>query len=344
MTTQDKLIKGKLNLLELGAYLGNVSEACRTLGYSRDTFYRLKKRYEADGIEGLREISRRKPNPRNRVSEEIEKAVVDVAVGYPAFGQVRAAAKLLERGISISPAGVRSVWLRHELETMKKRLRALEEKVATEGIALTEDQIQALEKAQQEKEACGEIETEHPGYLGAQDTYYVGSIKGVGRIYQQTFIDTYSRVAICKLYTQKTALTAADHLNDRVIPFFEAEGVPLLRILTDRGTEYCGNVERHDYQLYLALADIDHTRTKAKHPQTNGICERFHKTQKEEFYQIAFRKQIYMNLDELQSDLDDWLEEYNHRRPHQGKRCDGRTPMVTWAEAKPLAEEKRIVA
>ena len=344
MTTQDKLIKGKLNLLELGTYLGNVSEACRTLGYSRDTFYRLKKRYEEDGIEGLREISRRKPNPRNRVSEEIEAAVVQVAFDYPAYGQVRAAAKLLEQGISISPAGVRSVWQRNELETMKKRLRALEQKVATEGIALTEDQIQALEKAQQEKEAHGEIETEHPGYLGAQDTYYVGSIKGFGRIYQQTFIDTYSRVAICKLYTQKTALTAADHLNDRVIPFFEAEGVSLLRILTDRRTEYCGHVERHEYQLYLALTDIDHTRTKTKHPQTNGICERFHKSVKDEFYTVAFRKKIYTTLAELQADLDDWLAEYNHRRPHQGKRCDGRTPMVTWDEAKPLAAEKRIGA
>ena len=344
MTTQEKLIKGKLNLLELGAYLGNVSQACRTLGYSRDTFYRLKKRYEEAGIEGLRELSRRKPNLRNRVPEDIENAVVELAYEYPAYGQVRAAAKLLERGISISPAGVRCVWQRHELETMKKRLHALEERVAKEGIPLTEEQIQALEKAQQEKEAYGEIETEHPGYLGSQDTYYVGNIKGVGRIYQQTFIDTYSRVGICKLYTQRTALTAADLLNDRVIPFFEAEGVELLRILTDRGTEYCGNVERHEYQLFLALADIEHTKTKAKHPQTNGICERFHKTQKEEFYHVAFRKKIYRTLEELQSDLDEWLDEYNNRRPHQGKRCDGRTPMVTWTESKHLALEKRIGA
>jgi transposase InsO family protein len=270
---------------------------------------------------------------------------VAVALEYPAFGQVRVAAKLLEtRGISISPAGVRCVWQRHDLETMKKRLKALEEKVATEGIALTEAQIVALEKAQQEKEAYGEIETEHPGYLGAQDTYYVGCIKGIGRIYQQTFIDTFSRVAICKLYTARTALTAADLLNDRVVPFFEHEGVPLLRMLTDRGTEYCGNVERHEYQLYLALVDIDHTRTKTKHPQTNGICERFHKTQQEEFYNIAFRKKIYTTLEELQADLDDWLAEYNYSRPHQGKRCDGKTPMVTWDEGKHLVVAKVIGA
>jgi transposase InsO family protein len=344
MTTQQKIIKGKLNLLELGAYLGNVSEACRTLGYSRDTFYRLKRQYDEQGMEGLQEISRRKPNLRNRVPEETEAAVLELALEYPAFGQVRIAAKLLERGISLSPAGVRCVWQRHGLETMAKRLRALEAKVAAEGGVLTESQIQALERAKEEKEAHGEIETEHPGYLGSQDTYYVGTMKGVGRIYQQTFIDTFSRHAICKLYTMRTALTAADLLNDRILPFYEAEGIPLLRILTDRGTEYCGHPERHEYQLYLALNDIDHTRTKTKSPQTNGICERFHKTVKDEFYMVAFRKKIYRSLEELQVDLDAWLDEYNTTRPHQGKRCDGKTPYATLTEGKEILAEKVIAA
>jgi transposase InsO family protein len=344
MTTQEKLIKAKLNLLELGAYLGNVSEACRTLGYSRDTFYRVKKLHEEGGVEALREVSRRKPNLRNRVPEDVERAVVEYAIEQPAHGQVRVAAKLLERGISISPAGVRCVWQRHNLETMKKRLKALETQSAEEGYVLTESQIQALEKAKQEKEAHGEIETEHPGYLGSQDTFYVGTMKGVGRIYQQTFIDTYSRYAFCKLYTMRTALVAADLLNDRVVPFFEHYDAPLLRILTDRGTEYCGNIERHEYQLYLALNDIEHTRTKTKSPQTNGICERFHKTALDEFYRVAFRKKIYTTLEELQKDLDEWLEEYNNRRPHQGKRCEGRTPYDTLIDGLAITREKRIAA
>ena len=169
-------------------------------------------------------------------------------------------------------------------------------------------------------------------------------MKGVGRIYQQTFVDTYSRHAICKLYKMRTALTAADMLNDRVLPFYESEGLPMLRILTDRGTEYCGNAERHEYELYLALSDIDHTKTKAKSPQTNGICERFHKTILDEFYRVAFRKKIYRTLEELQNDLDAWLDEYNHERPHQGKRCDGKTPYATLTETKDLAREKRISA
>jgi len=344
MTTQAKLIKSKLSLIELGSYLGNVSQGCRTMGYSRDTFYRVKKRYEEGGIEALKEISRRKPNLRNRVAEEIEKAVVALATEYPAFGQVRIAAKLMEQGMKLSPAGVRCVWQRHGLETTKKRLKALEEKVAKEGYVLTESQIQALKKAKLEKEAYGEIETEHPGYLGCQDTFYVGSMKGVGRIYQQTFIDSYSRHGICKLYMQKAALVAADLLNDRVLPLYEAEGIPILRILTDRGSEYCGNVERHEYQIYLALNDIDHTKTKVKNPQTNGICERFQKTVLDEFCRVAFRKKIYRSLEELQADLDVWLDEYNTQRGHQGQRCEGRTPYETFLEGKAVAQEKLIAA
>ncbi len=241
---------------------------------------------------------------KNRVDPEIEKRVVEIAVEQPAYGQVRASNELKKEGMLISPGGVRSVWLRHDLETMKKRLKALEAKSAQDGIVLTEDQVAALEKAKLEKEAHGEIETEHPGYLGSQDTFYVGTIKGVGRLYQQTFIDTYTRVADAKLYDRKNALTAADMLNDRVVPFFEEQEVPLLRMLTDRGTEYCGNREHHEYQLYLALEDIDHSKTRARGPQSNGICERFHKTMLQEFYQIAFRKKIYKSIEELQADLD----------------------------------------
>ena len=228
MTTQEeKVLKPKLGLLELARQLGNVSQACQIMGYSRDTFYRYKELYEQGGEAALYEISRKKPVLKNRVPEAVERATLRIAVEFPAYGQLRAANELRKEGIIISPGGVRSVWQRHDLETFKKRLKALEAKVAQEGIILTESQLAALEKAKQEKEAHGEIETEHPGYLGAQDTYYVGTIKGVGRIYQQTFIDTYSRLATAKLYTDKSAITAADLLNDRVVPFFDEQGIKL---------------------------------------------------------------------------------------------------------------------
>ena len=179
---------------------------------------------------------------------------------------------------------------------------------------------------------------------GAQDTFYVGNMKGVGRIYQQTFIDTYSKVVCAKLYDRKTPITAADLVNDRVIPLFESHDVKLTRILTDRGSEYCGNPERHEYELYLAVEDIDHTRTKTKSPQTNGICERFHKTVLNEFYRVAFRKKVYHAIDELQADLDAWVCEYNEARPHQGRWCFGKTPMQTFLDALPMTKEKMIAA
>lgn len=337
-----KIIKPKLGLLELAKQLGNVSQACKVMGYSRDTFYRYQELYENGGEEALQEISRKKPIEKNRVPAYIEDAVINLAVENPALGQHRAANELQQRGIIVSSSGVRSVWLRHDLETFKKRLKALEVKSAQEGIVLTEEQLQCLEKAKQEKEAHGEIETQHPGYLGSQDTYFVGTMKGVGRIYQQTFIDTYSRVAFAKLYTEKTAVTAAHALNETVLPWFLEQSVPLLRILTDRGTEYCGKIEEHAYQLFLAVENIDHSKTKARSPQTNGICERFHRTMKQEFYDIAFRKKIYHSLEELQKDVDDWLNKYNNTRPHSGRYCFGKTPMQTFSESKTLAIEKQL--
>ena len=222
---------------------------------------------------------------------------------------------------------------------MKQRLMALETKSAEEGLILTESQI-ALEKKKDDDLASGEIETHHPGYLGSQDTFYVGTLKGVGRVYQQTFVDTYSKVACCKLYTTKTPITSADLLNDKVLPLFESHDMSIIRMLTDRGTEYCGKVDKHDYQLFLAINDIEHTKTKAASAQTDGICERFHRTILNEFYQVTFRKKIYSSLEELQQDLDDWLYYYNHQRTHQGKMCCGRTPMSTLLDGKKIWMEK----
>ena len=358
LNTTEKIIKHKTGLLNLAEELGNVSKACQVMGMSRDTFYRYKSAVDEGGVEALFERTRRKPNLANRVDQAVEDAVIKFATDFPAYGQARTSNELRKQGVFVSASGVRSIWLRHDLANFKARLKALEAIVAADGGILTEAQVQALEKKKHDDEACGEIETAHPGYLGSQDTFYVGTLKGVGRVYQQTYVDTYSKVAHAKLYTTKTPITAADMLNDQVLPFYEEHDLPVLRILTDRGTEYCGRVDKHDYQLFLAINrwiaksiavlhftpessyDIEHTKTKVKSPQTNGICERFHKTILQEFYQVAFRKTLFETVEQLQVDLDKWLDHYNTERTHQGKMCCGRTPIQTMIDGKDIWNEK----
>lgn len=343
MTAQERIVKNKMSLLELAEYLQSVSEACKIHGVSRQHFYDIRKAYEENGLEGLKDKTRRKPCIQNRVAPEVEEAVLRISYEKPAYGQLRASNELRKAGVLVSAGGVRSIWQRHNVETFKKRLKVLEERAAKEGILYTEDQLSALEKAQQEKNiSIDEIDTQHPGYLLAQDTFYVGYIKGVGRIYQQSVIDTYSAVAFAKLYTAKVPVTAADILNDKVLPFFENHMIPILRILTDRGTEYTGVPEKHLFELFLQMNDIEHTVTKAKSPQTNGICERFHQTILNEFYKVAFRKNIYKSVEQLQEDLDFFMLQYNEERTHQGKRCKGRTPMQTFLDSLYLAREKMI--
>ncbi len=332
MTQSQYIINRKLNILELGQALGNISEACRKLGISRQHYYDIKQAIDEEGLEGLLEKSRRVPRIGNRVAPEIEQKVLDYSLQFPTHGQTRVANELKKIGIQVSAGGIRSIWQRHDLTLKAQRLKRLEKWAAENTEVLTESQVQALENAKQEKEAHGEVESPHPGFLVAQDTCYVGIIKGIGRIYQQTAIDTHGSHGFAKVYREKTALTAADLLNDRVLPFYDHHGIRVHRVLTDNGPELCGRQDSHPYELFLHLNDIEHTRTKVRHPQTNGAVERLHQTIQNEFYEVAFRKKLYRTLDEIQADLDAFMTYYNTERTHQGRYCQGRTPFQTFTD------------
>ncbi len=272
-----------MNSVELGEVLGNVSEACRKLSVSRLHYYDIKKTLKEIDVEGLLEKARTKPKVSNRVAPEVEDRILAYSLEFPTHGQVRVENELKREGIMVSAGGVRGVWLRHGLE----RKSALKN---------GPQRPMALESSREEREAHGEIETHDPAFLLDQDTYYVSYIKGVGKIYQQTGIDTFSNFGFAKVYNEKNAITAADFLNDKVLPFFDEHGMSLLRTLTDRGTEYCVIPEVHPYQLFLHLNDNEHTRTKARHPQANGMTEKLNQTIQEGIYAVAFRKRLYESM------------------------------------------------
>ena len=328
MTATKKLAQKRLTLLQLAEKLGNVSKACQLHKVSRSQFYEYKRAFQEHGLAGL--IDKPPiPGPHpNEISEETRQRIIDVSLDYPAAGQQRIADQLQLEGIVVSPGTVRNVWIKEEMETKYKRLLRLEEKAAAAGFELTEAHIRLLEKA---KPCFRErhVESEYPGQLLSQDTFYVGRLKGVGRIYLQAVVDTFGSFGFGKLYTSKRPETAVDVLYDRVLPFYEGHGLKVEAILTDNGTEYKGRPMIHLYEIFLDFNDIEHRKTKVGNPRTNGFVERFNRTVLDEFFRKAFREKFYESLDALQTDFDSWLNYYNHERPHRGYRNMGRRPIET---------------
>ena len=326
MTTEHKVARRKLSMLELAGELGNVSRACRIMGYSRQQFYEIRRNFQTYGAEGLldRLPGARGPHP-NRVSEEVEQAVLEYSLKHPTYGCLRAAQDLALSGVHVSSGGVRGVWSRHHLLHKHQRLLRLEQSVREKKLDLSDEQVRALERFSPEFRER-HIETRHTGDLVAVDTFLVGSIKGVGRIYLQSVIDCYSRYAWGRLYTTKLPVTAVHVLNNDVLPFFEAHNATITTILSDNGREFCGRPDRHPYELFLQLEGIEHRTTQVRRPQSNGFVERFHRTLLDEHFRIAGRKNWYESVEPMQKDLDAYLIHYNTKRPHQGRNMNGKTP------------------
>ena len=338
MTATEKLAHKRLTLLQLAEKLGNISKACRMHKVSRSQFYEYKRSFQQHGLEGLVDKPPVPGSHPSQLSKKTTNRVIALSLEHPAFGQQRIADQLALEGVSVCPTSVRNVWLKEGIETKYKRLLRLEEKAMAKGFMLTEQQIRLLEKANPEF-AERHVKSEYPGYLLCQDTFYVGRLKGIGRIYLQAVVDTYGSVAFGKLYTSKRQETAADVLYDRVLPFYESHRLTIEAILTDNGTEYKGRPTIHMYEIFLELNDIEHRTTRVATPRTNGFVERFNRTVLDEFFRTAFRKKLYESVDALQKDLDAWLHQYNHERPHRGYRNQGRRPMETFELGKIRREE-----
>jgi transposase InsO family protein len=328
MSTREKLIQARISMLALADELHRISRACQVAGISRSHFYEIKDAFEKYGRDGLAPQPRRRPRVPNETPPEREGQILTMTREYPTYSYVKIADQLKLIGVPATANQVRGVWLRRGLVKRYDRLLWLEREAAATGGPLTERVAKLLARYQRQQLTDPEqhIEAPAPGYLGCQDTYFVGTLKGVGRIYAQAFVDADCSWAQAKLYLSKIPMTAVDLLHDRVLPVYEAAGVALERVLTDNGREFCGRVLQHPYELYLAVQQIEHPNTKVHSPQTNGFCERFHRTLKEEFVSVAYRKKLYASVQELQEDLDGFVRFYNEERSHQGYRTQGRTP------------------
>ena len=332
----------KLSLLQLAEEMGNVSRACRIMGYHRDTFYEVKRAFQVGGTAALVEQKRgpRGPHP-NRVPEEVEQKILDYALAHPTHGAQRVANELRLQGTQVSPSGVRGVWLRNDLETRHKRLLRLERICQDNTFVLSQEQIELLERHSVDFR-CRHIEASRPGELLNQDTFYWGTLKGVGKVYVQVVVDVFCSLAFAKVYTAKFPVTACDLLYDRVLPFYEVLGVPVGAVLTDNGREFCGKPELHPYELLLAMEGIEHRTTKIRSPRTNGFVERMNRTLLDECFRVAGRTTWYLEVAEIQRDLDRFLEYYNLQRSHQGYRLNGRTPAQALMEALNITELPKL--
>jgi transposase InsO family protein len=290
--------------------------------------------FQVGGVQALVEQRRgpRGPHP-HRVSPEIEARILAYGLDHPTHGAQRVANQLRLEGLTVSPSGVRGVWLRHDLETRLKRLLRLEQAVAQDTtLVLAEEQVRLLERHSVDFR-CRHVEASQPGELLNQDTFYWGTLKGVGKVYVQVVVDVFCSFAFAKVYTSKMPVTACDLLYDRVLPFYEALSVAIGAILTDNGREYCGRTDQHPYELLLAMENIQHRTTQIRSPRTNGFVERMNRTLLDECFRVAGRTTWYLEPVEIQRDLDRFLEYYNLQRSHQGYRLAGRTPAQALQQA-----------
>lgn len=326
-TAEKKLARKRLSALELAEKLGNVSEACRRRGMARSQFYEYKRRFQTHGLEGLVDLPPiHHSHPQTTPPETVEK-ILEMSLAHPMWGCNRLSDQLRLTGVNVSGPTIQKILDRNGMGSKYERLLKLEEKALDREVELTPDQVRAIEK----NNPCfreRHVESSRPGELLCQDTFMVGIFKGVGKVYLQAVVDTFGSYAFGYLHTGKLPEHAAAIMHNDVLPQYEQWGLTVEAVLTDNGREFCGK-EDHPYELYLALNDIEHRKTKVNSPRTNGFVERFNRTVLDEFFRPALRQKFYGTVEALQKDLDKWLKHYNEERAHQGYRNRGKRPIDT---------------
>ncbi len=318
MTKDEIILSHKLSLLSRAKSINNISAACRDYGVSRTYYYKWAKRYIIYGIGGLAERPRTKPVMPNRTRSDIVDKVLKFIKTYPTYGPTRIANQL---GNIVCSATVYNILKRRGLNRRIDRLLSLE------NIPSEVDIGYIMARRLDEAKPLPRIESHRSGYMLSVDTFYVCTLKGIGRIYQFSAIDTYSSFGLAYLYTDKSVKSSVDFIS-KAIGTLSDMGITVERILTDNGKEYTTHWDsgHHHFEEYLKSRDIEHRYTKVRHPWTNGFVERFQRTILEEFYQPALLKKIYHSMEELQYGLDQFLYFYNFQRTHQGYRTKGSKP------------------
>lgn len=340
MVAQERLINAKISILQLASELGNISKACKRAGVARSSFYEIKKAYEQFGRTGLAPKPRRKPRMPNTISEALEVKILDMTRRYPSYSYQRISNQLQLENVPVSGPGVRRVWERHGLTKRLGRYLWLEQEVSSGRGIMTESGLRALARLKRLQEATDQhIEAYAPGELLSQDLYFVGCIKGVGKIYMQAAVDCATSMGFARLCLTKLPIGSVALLHEKALPFYDERGLAIEAVLTDCGREYCGRGDQHLFELYTGSMGIEHRTTRPASPYTNGFAERFHQTLKNEFFAKAFREKVYAGVEELQADLDAFMEFYNHQRTHSGYRCNGRTPYQTFQDLLKRMEE-----
>ena len=323
-----KVAQQKLKVLELAEALGNITEACRQHGVSRTSFYEYKRRFEENGLDGLKDLPPIVKHHPFTTAPGDEARVIELSMSNPARGCNFLSDQLRREGILISYPTVQNILNRNGLGKRYDRWLELERRAHETALVPTEPQLKFLTKQNpQWRERTQQVESAAPGELLCQDTSSLGN-GGGQRLILHAVVDAYSSYADALLWPSKQPEAAAGLLHSDVLPFYAARQATVGALLTDNGTEFCGTPE-HPFEFYLALNDIEHRRTKVRSPQTNGFVERFIRTVKEEFFQKARLTKLYDSMEELPADLAEWLVYYNVDRPHQGNRNMGRTPIET---------------